>query len=341
MLSLVFYIFAFFLTAFAVAQEHNERSPSICLLLPLSGPHKDLGEKVAKILSDGAETRRFDTANRDFAGVMQRAKESGCLVAIGGIGDIEAKALADAADTYGQWFLALGRVHVNKEKSNCVWVRSSREEILELLMDFAVRVAEVQSLVLIEKNEPYYKGVADIVASIAQRAGIRTVRFNLTKNEEGRIAREAAQWIGGDDLSKTAVFFALDCVTGRRVLGFMEFYGLLKNNGKGVVVLGAPSWNYEPDLTRSLDALEGAIIAVLSDGRFECEIEDAKSLANLILQNQALTQANSPPLSVAEEGIEFSGCSGKLVVKGGEVKGRGIRLLKVSGGHLESLGEGR
>jgi hypothetical protein len=323
-----------------MAQEHNEHPPALCLLLPLSGPHKDIGEKVANILGDGGDTIRFDTSTRDFAGVVQKARESGCVLAIGGIGDMEAKALAHAADTYGQSFLALGRIHVSKENSNVVWVRSSKQEILEPLIDFAVRVAKVQALVLIEKDRAYYKSVADIVASIAQSAGIRLARFVVARNEEGRVAREAEQWIGGGDISRTAVFLAVDTMMARRILGFMEFYRLLRNDGKGVVVLGSPSWQYEQGLTRSLDLFEGAIIPVLSDVSFECEVEDAKVLANLVVQNQALTLATSPPLSVALEGFEFSGCSGKLVVRGGEVKGRRIRLLKVIGGRLENVDVG-
>ena len=336
----VFCLTGLWFAPFPMAQEQNEHPPALCLLLPLSGPHKDIGEKVANILGDGGDTIRFDTSSRDFAGIVQKARESSCLLAIGGIGDMEAKALAQAADTYGQRFLALGRVHVSKENSNVVWVRSSKQEILEPLVDFAVRVAKVQALALIEKDRAYYKSVADIVASIAQGAGIRLARFVVAKNEEGRVARETEQWIGGGDMSRTAVFLAVDTMIARRILGFMEFYGLLKNDGKGVVVLGAPSWQYEPGLTRSLDSFEGAIIAILSDVSFECEIEDAKALANLVVENQALTSATSPPLSVALEGIEFSGCSGKLVVHGGEVKGRRIRLLKVIGGRLENVDVG-
>jgi len=322
-----------------VAQEQNERPPTLCVLLPLSGAHKSLGENVARILGDGAETKRFDTATRDFAGIMQRAKESGCVLAIGGIGDMEAKALAEAADTYAQWFLALGRVHVPKAGSNVVWARSSTEEVLQALLDFAIKVEGIRSLLIIQKNEAYYRSISDIVFALGQSAGIRTARCVLGKDEENKVAKDLTQWLGADDLPSAGVFLALDTVSARRLLGFMEFYELSNNQRKGVLVIGPPSWYYESGLVRSLGIFDGAIIAAVSDGGFECEIKDAKSLAISLLQDPELVSKRSLPLSVVAEGLEFVGCSGKLVVKRGEVTGRSVRLFRVTHGGLESLSE--
>ena len=256
-------------------------SPSagpVCLLLPLSGPHKALGERMFRAFEAGwkeaGETvalRRFDTRGTvlDAVAVTMKAADEHCVLAVGGVGDREALACADAAENAAMALVSLGAAPDGKERAHVTWVREARvKAAVAVAGELAVQGA-VAATVLYADNG-WGRAMAEAFRAAFESAGGRVV---VRRAVSGPDAAKAAQDVAlevvrareGAVCVREALFLAADLATSRRLLPFLEFAGVtgVRPDPKcpPALVAGTPAWNDAAGVARGGDALNGAVFA--------------------------------------------------------------------------------
>ncbi len=329
------------------------RPDAICLALPLTGPHAALGLTVARqiedvVASSGRKVVRIDTHPSVTAVplAMARARESGCAAVLGGIGDREAVAMADAAVAAGIPLLSLGRIPDGHARGGVVWARTSREDIMGALARYLVLEQKVQQATVVYDSSGYGRSTAALFAKTFGEAG-GTIVLQQEAGDAAAVAATAKTLaasrkalVNASTCVPEALVLAVEFQAARRLVPFIDFEGMLRSEGRcpGMILAGPSVWNDPLRVARAGDALSGAVFAdvivpdeMARSSPADMEICDAARLALTATGAAALPV----PGGAIWEGIHWRGCSGDLAVVGGRVTGRTIGIFRIERGRIE------
>lgn len=274
-------------------------SPRVCLALPLTGVHAPLGNRIAtRMTAELAQAPAVEVVRLDTQGsptgaeaAVTRASTTGCGLLAGGIGDREAVALAEAASRHGIPAVILGGAPDARVRDHVVWARASRATRAQALARHLVDAGTVTAWVL-AVDSPYgnaeRRAFERAFASVGGQVGA-VVRLPTDLSELADAAAVAAERIRAAraDAACVAEAFVLvhDVAGARRLLGFLEFHGLLAPQGTrcpAPMVAGSPNWLEGASLGRTR-ALDGAVVAGIrvrgaADDLLEAEALDAADL---------------------------------------------------------------
>lgn len=354
--------------------EEPTHAPSVCLLLPLSGPHAAIARRAERIIRDvlGPESvasRTLDSLDPGPVVQVARAKEAGCGLAIGGLGDRESRAMAEAAEAEKMPLLALGRAPDERPREYVIAVRTPRVESVAVVARHVVAVAGRDSAHIVVPNTPFGREVAREFRRAFEGAGGRILSERAVPSGEDpakTAAVLATMRSGGEgpasegtvppvDVGREVLFLGFDLVLARRIVAWLEFQGVPVRSGgeASVQVVGTSLWNDPARVSRQGDDLDGALFADVwvAEGVqdvLDAEIRDAAFLAIALLKqaNVGDPTAGDPGhadgngrISVARwaEGLKFPGATGTLEVRGGRVVGRTITVFEIRRGQIRDV----
>lgn len=330
-------------------------SPRICLALPLTGAHAPLGNRIATEMSgELAEAPAFEVVRLDTQGTpagaeaaAARAWTTGCGLLAGGIGDREAVALADATSRHGIPAIILGGSPDARVREGVVWARASRLNRAGALARHLVEAGVVTAWVL-AIDSPYgnaeRRAFEQAFAAVGGHVGA-AVRLPTDPSELADAAAAVAERIRSarPDATCVAEAFVLvhDVAGARRLLGFLEFHGLLAPRGArcpAPLVAGSPNWLEGPALARTR-ALDGAFVAGIrirgaEDDLLEAEARDAADLIVAALKaGDGPIRTNAIPALRALAPLPAR--TGTLRVEGDRVVGQEVQVFVIRRGTPE------
>lgn len=337
------------------AQEPPRPAAPACVAVPLSGPHAGLGTRVIAAVEAALRDapielalRRYDTRGTapDAEAAIRKAAEDGCPAVLGGLGDREAEAMADAAEAAGLPLLSLGSAPDGRVRKDGVQVRLSRDERLAVLAR-ALASDGVRDVVAVVPESAYgRRAIAGLRAALGTAKGPRLalVRTYASGDDLGKVAAGVA-----DDLARVpdreacqrdAVFVPADLPTARRLLPFLAFAGVAGPRSDprcpAPVVAGTELWNDPALLARSGDALDGAVFVDVPGGAsLADDAADGAALLVAALRTAAAGGGREAVARLLRGEVAFTGRGGDLVLSGGRVTGRVPVLLQVRRGVIE------
>lgn len=352
------------------AEEGSARHPPmVCLILPMSGPHAALGRRVEKtlrgVLGDGpVEVRVLDSNDPGPATQVGKARDTGCVLAIGGLGDRESRTMAEAAEAADMPLLALGRDPDDRVRSHVVWVRTSRMEEVSAIARHAA-AGRTAAHVLVP-DTAFGRQVARAFRVAFEAAGgqVRTERAVPPGEDLGKVAAafaaERKRAGEGPACEGEVLFLGYDLGGAMRLVSLLEFEGVPVREGAAkcppILVAGTSLWHDPARVSRLGDDLDGARFAdvALPEGEqdvFLAEVRDAAFVARALLGSGLGSQARDGAGEVGEEergdalarwaeGLAFRGATGDLTVRGGRVVGRTWGVFEIRRGEIRKVCEG-
>jgi len=342
-------------TSVATSATTSAAAP-VCLVLPLSGPHGALGERVARAAgrvlgAAGLPVRRVDDRGDVAAAgeAVARAVDEGCVAAIGGLGDDEARAVGEAAASQGLPLLALGAVPDQRARNGVVWARTSRAEPIAALATRLAAKEGVSSAILLAPGSRYGRAAFEAFRAAFEAAGGRVaVTRVLGPGEDdpkaaakafGALVREARST---RPCGPEVVFLPMDADGARRWLGFLEGEGVVgppaESRCPRPVVAGASPWADPAGLARSGAALEGGRFGdVRVTGEdpgtpvLEAEAGDAARLLVALVRSAAGGRREDVRHAM-EAGAAAAGATGSLRIEHGRVMGRDVATFTLRAG---------
>jgi ABC-type branched-subunit amino acid transport system substrate-binding protein len=329
--------------------------PRVCLALPLTGVHAPLGNRIATRMTavlaqaPDVEVIRLDTqgATSGAEAAVTRAWAAGCGLLTGGIGDREAVALADAAARHGMPAVVLGGAPDARVRDRVVWARASRALRAQALARHLVDTGIVTAWVL-AVDSPHgnaeRRAFEQAFAAVGGQVGA-VVPLPADLSELADATAAAAERIRAartDGVCVAEAFVLVHDVPGaRRLLGFLEFQGLLAPQGPrcpAPTLAGSPNWLEGPALgrTRSLD---GALVAGIrvrgaTDDLLEAEAMDAADL--IVAALKAGSGATRATVLGALRALDPQPArTGTLRIEGDRVVGQDIQVFAVRRGTPE------
>ncbi len=341
----------------------------VCLVLPMSGPHTALGRQVEKtlraVLDDGAVgVRVLDSNDPGPASQLGKARDTGCVLAIGGLGDRESRTMVEAAEAADMPLLALGRDPDDRVRSHVLWVRTSRMEEVSAIARHAATGRTVAHVLV--PDTVFGRQVARAFRVAFEVAGgqVRTERAVPPREDLGKVAATFAaerKRVGeGPACEGEVLFLGYDLGGAMRLVSWLEFEGVPVRKGAGgcppVLIAGTSRWNDPARVSRLGDDLDGVRFAdvVLPEGErdvFQAEVRDAAFLARALLGSGLGSRARAGAGEVGgeergdaiarwAEGLVFRGATGDLTVRGGRVVGRTWGVFEVRRGEIRPLCDG-
>ncbi len=340
----------------------------VCAILPLSGPYEGIGRRALRTLASVLEggdivIRPLDSQELGPATQVARARDAGCSLAIGGLGDRESMAMAEAAEAAAMPLLDLGAEPDDRPSRHVIWVRTPRADLVAAIARHALGDAGRRLGHVLVPDTAFGRRVAAHFRKAFEAGG-------------GRVATERAVPIGEDPARIAALFAAVrsEALQGRPCegevlfLGFgiewtlrlvprLEFEGVPARRGEGgclpLLLVGTSLWNDPLRVSRLGDDLDGARFAdvALPEGErdvLDAEVRDAAFLARALMLRQRSVpteggtagEPTQESLVRRSEGLAFRGATGDLVVRGGRVIGRVVRVFEVRHGEIRPSCEG-
>ena len=321
----------------------------VCVAVPLSGPHRAIGEAAAARVEAGLRddlavvaVRRYDTRGTapDAAAAVVRGAEEGCVLVVGGLGDREALAAADAAESSGLPMIALGEEPDGRERARVVWPRVSRADRIRVLARH-MATQGVADVVAIFPESPYARRALEDLRPAAEAAGLRVVAVKAypAGSDLGKVAADLVADLGRvpdrPACPRDAVFVPADLAAARRLLPFLEFAGIAGKRSDpkcgAAIVAGTELWNDPKTLARTGDSLERAVFADVPGASLEAEAEDAGALAGAAVR-AAAGGGRDAVTRVLRGEVAWTGRSGDLRLSAGRAAGRDPVVLVVRRG---------
>jgi ABC-type branched-subunit amino acid transport system substrate-binding protein len=339
----------------AAAAEAVPVVKPVCLVLPLTGPHGALGERVAREVervlgAAGIPVRRLDDRG-DAAGVAEavaKVDQEGCVALIGGLGDEEARLLADAASRQDVPLLALGAAPDGRKRPGVTWARTPRSEPIAALARRLAGSEGVKVAYLLAPGTRYGRTSAEAFRAAFEAAGGRVAVVRVLGPEDGD-PRVTGKGFGAQVHEARAagpcgpevLFLPMDADGARRWLGFLEAEGVVGTPQNSrcplPVVAGTSLWADGAQLARSGAALEGGRFGdVRTTGEpaasvLEAEAADAARLLVAALQ-AAPTRSRRDVIDALETGAGVEGLTGTLKAERGRVTGRDVTTWTLRAG---------
>ncbi len=346
------------------------RPAAVCLILPLSGPHAGLGRRALRsleeALGDGVMVRVLDSEDPGPATQVGKARDSGCALAIGGLGDRESRTMSEAAEAAAMPLLALGRDPDDRARAHVIWVRTRRSETVAAVARHGIETAKRTVAHVLAPDTPFGREVAQAFRAAFEAGGgqIRTERAVPSDEDLAKAAKAFAAERGKADDGRPCegevLFLGFDLARAMRLVSLLEFEGVPVRKGEGtcpaLLVTGTSLWNDRARVSRLGDDLNGARFAdvALPEGErdvLEAEVRDAASLARALpaagMRSRGAGGAGTPaggegaegdPDAIARwgEGLAFHGATGDLEVRGGRVVGRTVTVFEISQGTIRA-----
>ncbi len=341
--------------AAAPTESSRDLSP-VCLVISLSGSHAALGGRVARAIEQvlgaaGVPVRRLDDRGEP-AGVVEavaRLDEESCVALIGGPGDEEARALADAAASRGLPLLVLGAAPDGRTRAGITWARTPRSEPIEVLASRLAGASGIKVAYVLAPATRYGRSAVEAFRASFEAAGGRVAVARVLGPEDtdprvvcktfGAQVREARQ---AGACVPEAVYLPMDADGTRRWLGFLEGEGVVGSPEDArcprPVVAGTSAWADALQLARNGAALEGARfgdVRVTGDAPgatvLEAEAADAARLLVAALR-AAPNRGRRDVIHALETGAAIEGSTGRLKAEHGRVVGRDVTTFTLRAG---------
>lgn len=344
----------------------SARPPAVCLILPLSGPHAGLGRRALRalegVLGEDVTVRALDSNDPGPATQVAKARDSGCVLAIGGLGDRESLGMSEAAEAEALPLLALGVEPDDRARAHVIAVRTPRAEAVAAIARHAAGASGRVAAHVIVPDTRFGRRVAEeFRAAFEARGGRVLVEHPVPSAED--LAKAAASFaakrktaVEGRPCEREVLFLGYDLARAMRLVSLLEFEGVPVRRGEGacppLLVTGTALWNDRARVSRLGDDLGGARFAdvALPEGErdvLEAEVRDAAFLARVLLLEHkgpgdalgtgtAAGEGPGDPGAVARraEGLTFHGATGDLEVRGGRVVGRTLRIFEIRQGEV-------
>lgn len=339
----------------------------VCLILPLSGPHAGLGRRALRalegLLGDDATVRALDSNDPGPATQVGKARDSGCVLAIGGLGDRESRTMSEAAEAAAMPLLVLGRDPDDRARAHVISVRTPRSETVAAVARHGIETSKRTAAHVLVPDTPFGREVAQAFRAAFEAGGgqIRTERAVPSAEDLAKaaaaFAAERRKAADGRPCEGEVLFLGYDLARALRLVSLLEFEGVPVRKGEGacpsLLVTGTGLWNDPARVSRLGDDLSGARFAdvALPEGErdaLEAEVRDAALVARALLAAGMGSRgagsethadgdgARGDPAAIARsgEGLAFRGATGDLEVRGGRVVGRTLRIFEVRQGEI-------
>ncbi len=326
--------------------------PRVCIALPLTGVHAPLGNRLANRMADeldqgpGIEVVRLDTqgTRAGAEAAASRADSEGCTLLLGGIGDREAVALADGAVRVGMPAIVLGGAPDTRVRDRVIWARADR---LLRARTLARHLADagIVTVWLLAVDSPYGNAERQAFEQVLPMVGVQIGAAVGLPTESAELAASAAAVAervrtarSGNKCTAEAFILIHDVPGARRLLGFLQFEGLLEApNARcpAPLVAGPALWLEGPALSRTR-ALDGAFVAGVRVRGAESDLLEAEALDATDLVLAALEADPNPPrtsvIPVLRALPAQPARTGSLQVSGDRVIGKDILVFVIRRG---------
>jgi len=331
---------------------------TVCMVLPLSGPHAVLGRRIEAVIRGTLDKLGFSGGLRTFdtrgtipgaEDAVTMAESEGCITAIGGIGDLEAVAVAGAAERAGLPVVVLGLEPDPRTLTHVVWARTPREEPIEALAMHLAAVHGDTRASLLYPNSAYGCKVAQAFSAAFQATGGRLLIDYpypaWTEEMRGVAEGFASKWkdaASDAQCQQEVLFIAGGLEASRRLVAFLRYEEVL-GTGEGrkcmpTTVAGTALWDRPTQLAAFGDGLSGAMFAGVSathhEGRgdgailLEAEVADAAGLVAVLMESGA-GKGREGVMEALKAGPRWKGTTGELSVRADRVIGRRIVIHEI------------
>ena len=321
---------------------------AVCALLPLSGPHEALGRQALNAIREVLEGRSIrvvplDVSGGDIGAPVARAHAE-CAIGIGGIGDHEARRLAEAAEAQAWTVLILGRDPDDRIRSHAIWVGVPRMEVLETLARHCVAERARNTATILVPDTPYGQKVRVAFRRAFEEAGGRVALEQVAPvgEDPARTARTFAaarmEAVPASPCAAEVLFLGFDLETARKVIPRLEFEGVPTRHTEGacleVLVAGTELWNDPVRVSRLADDLNGAVFAAPERSGLPPIASDAAVAASLAAAWLESATGGEPAPVERAEGLVVQNSGQDLTVRGGRLTGRTIRIFEIRDGGI-------
>lgn len=328
----------------------------VCLVMPFTGIHAALGERVAlsseQVLgAAGVAVRRYDDRG-DGTGAAEavgRAAAEDCVALLGGLGDEEARAVADVASALGLPLLALGASPDGRPRPGVTWARTPRAEPIAALARRLVVDEGVKTAYVLAPGTRFGLAAEEAFRTALEAAGGRValVRILGPADADPRIGAAAfgaqvRQERQAAPCDREVVFLPLEAGAARRWLGFLEAEGVVGTPEEArcprPIVAGTSPWSDPAALARNGAALEGARFGDVrltgpAAGATVLEAEAADAARLLVAAVRGGPGADREGVREAlDRGVSVDGATGALRTDHGRVGGRDVVTFTIRAG---------
>jgi ABC-type branched-subunit amino acid transport system substrate-binding protein len=294
--------------------------------------------------------RRVDTRGTvlDAVAAVLKAGEDGCDALVGGMGDREALAVADAAVTAGLPLVALGAAPDGRERDRVAWARTPRNEPIAALARHLAGRGVLAAFGVAPETAFGRRSLAAFQAAFEAAGGrmVATVAAGPdTAKTAAELAGHVARFREAEPCRPETVFLPVSVTAARRLLGFLAFQGVTgarPDSCPAAVVAGTSLWADAAALARSGDTLDGAVFADASDaerpaGGLDAEAADAAGLALAAIRAAGGGGREGVAKALVGE-LSWSGASGDRSWTGGRIGPRPVTVFEVRRGAVAPAG---
>ncbi|MGI6681852.1 MAG: penicillin-binding protein activator [Myxococcota bacterium] len=323
----------------------------LCLLLPLSGQYGHIGQSVRSIFDrafsvlEGVKVEVFDTKGIQVQQAVQSASRAGCAFLVGGLGDKEALAVANAADQARIPALILSGESDGRVRGAVIWGRASRYDKALVLARYLLEKGVTNAWTVSACSTNLCMAEAKAFTNAFLKLGGQPKMVDIDEDSEmqNEVSQFAKSVIGPtpEKACSSRAFVILGSIqNARRVLGFMEFGGLFalpKPSCKPPIVVAQASWAGQPELGRTT-ALDGAVYSAIKfqgvhQSSLQAELADLADLLVAAIQKDNLRDENMRYLIQTLRGMEpVPGRSGMLRIEGDKVTGQNLEIFEIQRG---------
>jgi len=325
--------------------------PPICLILPLSGPHKVLGTMVLERFQAAREAASVrDWEARDDEGTEEGvaraaawARERACGVWVGGIGDRESRAMAREAEVQDVPLVGLWSGPQVPDGPRLIRAAPDRRAPVEVLCRFLKEAPANRVFLLVgpsagdrERGAAFQQAcsgigaVKRVDATPDPRTSARALAEGMADRQDGgKCQAEVVVLVGEPDLAV-------------RWKGFLEAEGELQGRDRcpGPLVAGPPSWATPEAVRRFGLALEGAVTAAWRDKDGVAEADPLAPGIRLAVEAVSFWlqhRGNRPAGDAVWEGVEVTLEGRTLRYRDGHWEGADPVPLRIESGRIRWL----
>ncbi len=326
------------------------------LVLPLSGPHGMLGNRVAQAIEQvlgaaGVVVRRYDDRGEpgSVSEAVVRAVTDRCVAILGGLGDDEARMVADAAASREIPLLSLGAAQDGRARKGVTWARTRRGDVIATLARRLAGAEKVTTAYILAPSTRFGLAAVDAFKSSFEASGGRIAVVRLLGPDDTQpaavvktFAAQVAQVRAASACEREVIFLPMDADASRRWMGFMEAEGVIGTpqdpKCPRTIVAGTAQLSEPSALAINGAALEGirfadVLLSGAADGVSVLEAEAADAARLLVGALRSKAQPGREDVRRAlDAGVKVNGHTGVLASSRGQLTGRTIVTFTIRAG---------
>jgi ABC-type branched-subunit amino acid transport system substrate-binding protein len=315
-----------------------------------------LGNRVAQAIEQvlgaaGVVVRRYDDRGEpgSVSEAVVRAVTDRCVAILGGLGDDEARMVADAAASREIPLLSLGAAQDGRARKGVTWARTRRGDVIATLARRLAGAEKVTTAYILAPSTRFGLAAVDAFKSSFEASGGRIAVVRLLGPDDTQpaavvktFAAQVAQVRAASACEREVIFLPMDADASRRWMGFMEAEGVIGTpqdpKCPRTIVAGTAQLSEPSALAINGAALEGirfadVLLSGAADGVSVLEAEAADAARLLVGALRSKAQPGREDVRRAlDAGVKVNGHTGVLASSRGQLTGRTIVTFTIRAG---------